>query len=107
MSLNRSEFAKRLTLEARSGIVNLCIDSPRGRQPIAGLWRSAQRISVGTSSGFGFTLHRNGGISLIGLPRTGGTSILCGASRERVRTLGKDHRAVELGPVGIYIGSDF
>jgi len=106
MSESRAVFSLRLEAEASGATLNL--DLPRRVWPmVTALRRGNGRLFLALPNGYGITLHRNGGVSFTGLPSSGGTSILWGACRERVRNLGKDHRAIELGPVGIYIGSDF
>lgn len=55
----------------------------------------------------GLTAHRWGGVSLIGLPRRGGTTVSWGAIRERMERHACDCIRVPLGPVSIHIGQDF
>jgi hypothetical protein len=74
---------------------------------VGALHRTGYSIWIAHRSGFGLTIHRDGGLSLSRIPRSGGTSILWGAANERVRTLGRDHRAFHFGSIGIYVGSDF
>ena len=71
------------------------------------LHRTGHSIWIAHRSGFGLTIHRDGGLSLPCIPRSGGTSILWGAANERVGSLGRDHRAFHFGPIGVYVGSDF
>ena len=106
---SRAEFSRSLTAETRSGSVNLYLSGPpQGqRHLLAHLHRDGRRIIFAIASGFGLTLHRQAGISLPGIPRSGGTSVLWGKANDKVRRLGKDHRAIHLGPIGVYIGRDF
>lgn len=104
--MNREDFV--MTLRASAGGVSLRLDHPRQVWPIVGVARrNGRRLFLALPGGYGVTLHRNGGVSFPGLPRSGGTSILWGAANERVRTLGRKHRAFHLGPVGVYVGRDF
>ncbi|HEY3491567.1 MAG TPA: hypothetical protein VGK43_01360 [Solirubrobacterales bacterium] len=106
MTEPRSTFTARLEAEASGA--TLTLDLPGREWPVVAVVRRGDgRFFLALPKGYGITLHRKGGVSFPGLPSSGGTSILWGACRERVRSLGKDHRAIELGPVGIYIGSDF
>jgi hypothetical protein len=80
--------------------------------------RGPRLISVGVTP-FGLNLHRLGGISLTGLPRSGGTTVCWGGLRERcdrmdgealARTgeLVSDHTEVRcFGPLMIRVGRDF
>jgi hypothetical protein len=101
----------RLVLDTSKGNLHLSAWQIDGgvpsRSPIASLWRTGHHITLGLRSGYGISLHRHAGISLTGLPRSGGTSLLWGEANERVGLLGKDNRAFHFGPVGIYIGRDF
>jgi hypothetical protein len=107
--MSRAEFANRLAVEASGNHVAFYTsDARHERQRIlASAHRRSGTISFFSRTGFGLSLHRHGGISLCGIPNSGGTSVLWGAANDRVKRLGKDHRAFHLGPIGIYIGSDF
>lgn len=112
--MRRAELTRSLAIEARQGAVSMVLSDDRREWPknhwvlMALSRRPGKHINLNfADAGFGITLHRHGGLSLCGVPKVGGTSILWGASRKRVRALGKGHRAIELGPAGIYIGRDF
>lgn len=104
---SRERFAYRLELHSRRGNLRLFASDGHQYRTVLGLSRRARYVHLYLSKGFGFTIHRNGGFSLPGIPRNGGTSVLWGAANRRVRELGRDHRAFHLGPIGIYIGPDF
>jgi hypothetical protein len=105
--MNRAAFAHGLSLEANRSRVCLYASTPKRWQLIAAAHRGKGRVFITLSNGLGLTLHRNGGVSVCGMPRTGGTSILWGAVNERVKRHGRDHHSLHLGWIGIYIGADF
>jgi hypothetical protein len=105
--MTREQFAYRLGLEARKGGFNLYFGDGQTRQSVASVRINGGMALIATRPGLGITLHRYGGISFPGIPRMGGTSILWGKARERVERLGRDHAAFRLGPIGVFIGSDF
>jgi hypothetical protein len=108
VALTKERFMRSLSLEAERGVARLYLSTPARRQVVAAAHRHRGHVAFfAISSGLGLSLHRNGGISLSGVPRSGGTSILWGAVNDRVKRLGQHHRAFHLGPIGIYIGEDF
>lgn len=58
--------------------------------------------------GYGVTLHRDGGVSVVGIPEEGGTSILWGSTGEFVRQNASDLRyRRDFGRAIVVSGSDF
>lgn len=56
----------------------------------------------------GSTLHRGGGVSIIGIPRRGGTSIVWGEKlRQHIDDHACDCTRRAFGPVSIHFGEDF
>lgn len=78
---------------------------------IGRLWlhRSPQYLCIGDRrSGYGLTIHRHAGISLIGVPREGGTSILWARAGQKVRHQAWDLRyRRDLGCVIVVAGAYF
>jgi hypothetical protein len=102
----RQDF--RATLETDAAGATLYLSTPRREWPVVtAIRRNRHQIFLALPGGYGLTLHRNGGVSICGFPSSGGTTIAWGHVRHRLRTLGSKRRAIELGPVGIYIGRDF
>lgn len=79
--------------------------------------RGPQLIALGATP-FGLNLHRHGGISVSGLPRSGGTTVCW--DRMRTRCEDRDRRRLQwrdsldpdawvrcFGPLMVRIGSDF
>lgn len=97
--MNRTEFAQRLGLEARKGGFNIYVGDGQTRQPVASTRVGRGMALIATRYGIGLTIHRDGGVSFPGIPRAGGTSILWGKAKRRVERLGRDHRAISLGPI--------
>lgn len=103
---DRKEF--QATLETDTAGATLRLSTPRREWPVVtAVRRNRRQIFLALPGGYGFTLHRNGGVSIPGFPSSGGTTIAWGRVRHRLRTLGSKRRAIELGPIGIYIGRDF
>lgn len=86
--------------------------------------RGPRLISFGAAPGPGLNFHRQGttinGISLSGLPRSGGTTICWGKMRTRCESIDADPRRLQwrdsldpdawircVGPFMIRVGSDF
>lgn len=56
----------------------------------------------------GLSLHRTGGMSLIGVPREGGTTVVWGRKlKHRMAEHAMDCSVVRLGPLMVYSGEDF
>src|ERR1700755_1452616 len=101
----RREVQATLETDAEGATLYLC--TPRREWPVVtSVRRNRDRIFLGLPGGYGITLHRNGGVSIPRFPSSGGTTIAWGHVRHRLRTLGTKRRAIELGPIGIYIGRD-
>ena len=79
-------------------------DTPTSMRPpdrvVAWFRRTHKQINV-VVGGTGLNLHRRGGISLTGLPRSGGTSLLWGSLRADCAA--KDHHAATVHPDLDYI----
>lgn len=104
--MDRERFVAEL--KAHSAGATLRLDTPEGSWPVfAILTRHRGCLHFSGPNGLGLSFHRNGGISICGIPSSGGTTIAWGKCRERIGNLGRDHRVVNLGPVAIFIGSDF
>lgn len=63
-------------------------------------------------SGLGLTLHRRGGITLVGIPRSGGTTVAWGRLDRRMREIIESGpvcggRRIEVGRVSVYAGENF
>lgn len=86
--------------------------------------RRSPRLLIVGSDLFGVNFHRQGttinGISVSGLPRSGGTTVCWGRMRARCESIDADPRRLQwrdtlrpdawircLGPVMVRIGSDF
>lgn len=80
-------------------------------------WRRRGRqltVAAGiTGPTIGVNLHRRGGLSLTGVPRSGGITVAWGELRRQGDEWDKavaafsDRRRVVLGPVAIRVGRDF
>lgn len=75
-------------------------------------WRNPRIMSVAVfPSGIGLNLHRRGGISITGIPASGGTTICWGHllryCDERDRLVSTHRRRIDIGRVSIRIGRDF
>lgn len=57
--------------------------------------------------GVGLTLHRAGGLSVVGFPYSGGTTIAFGVLKQRMDAYAENCTKRLLGPVGVYSGEDF
>lgn len=57
--------------------------------------------------GFGITIHRDGGFSIVGAPREGGTTIAWGRKLRARMLLGTNYRHRRFGPLHVYSGEDF
>lgn len=106
--MNRSGFVRSLRAEAANGSVRLYVSEPSGRQRIVACAYRRRNIRFGfvAAPGIGITIHRQG-FSIVGIPRSGGTSLLWGRLKRRVERDGRDNRKLCLGPIGVFIGSDF
>lgn len=62
---------------------------------------------VSGATGYGVTLHRNGGVSLCGIPKSGGTTLAWGELKRRLDKDSRDVWTVQLGPVQLFVGRDF
>lgn len=104
--MTRKDFVAELEADACGATLRL--DSPSRKWPAVTVARRHPRILyLMLPSGRGVSFHRNGGISLPGVPSSGGTTICWGAVRRRIEEHGRDHRAIRLGPIAIFVGRDF
>lgn len=78
--------------------------------------RSRQSIAVGVllkasssayTRDYGLTLHRRGGVSVVGIPRAGGTTLAWGRSLNEFMQAAGAKPAAELADVAFYFGRDF
>ena len=104
--MTRKEFVAELETNGSGATFRLSTPS-RDHQVITAISRHRGCLNLLLPSGHGISFHRNGGISLCGIPSSGGMTIAWGNVRRRLRTLGRKRRAIELGPIGIYVGRDF
>jgi hypothetical protein len=77
-------------------------------------WRNGRSAILAASAGgstCGVNLHREGGLSITGLPASGGTTIAWGRLRSRTEEFDRsgptDRRLISLGPVAVRVGRDF
>jgi hypothetical protein len=57
---------------------------------------------------FGLTFHKEGGLSVVGVPQVGGTTICWGTRlKQRMAAMAEDCVVYTLGPIRTYSGRDF
>lgn len=83
-------------------------DGKPGKDPVAFMRAGNGRLVLGTLSHGGLTFHSTGGISIVGWPRCGGTTIAWGQRlKARMDEHAVDCVVYRLGPVSVYRGEDF
>lgn len=93
----------------RATLYRRSTDPRFGREPVAFVSSRNGTLCLGMPvRNLGLTLHRSGGMSVVGIPKRGGTTFCWGQRlKDRMHRLANDCSVVHLGPLVVYSGEDF